>query len=248
MKREDMSATPIIDKLDEKEEQFIALTREIQTALRETLVTRAYVAIADAVGTVHFVESTSIFDQYLYFIKSYTHDNFSLLNIGDYSIPFGGVNLAFFKVSQKALIILYAPLGPVGQFLSFRNMAKKFAGRVDDLIGSIDYDRISSECAEPESPEPPAVPEEISVPLTEVMDLPLKKPQQQYTVRFPILKIKLTDKVKFPLNDMQVLQYCDGNYSIEEIVKKTKFPQLKVDMILRDYQKKNLVEIKRVVQ
>jgi hypothetical protein len=241
-----MSATPIIERLDEKEERFLALVREIQAALRETLVTRAYIAIADSVGTIHFVESTSTFDQYLYFIRSYSQDNFSLLQIGDYSIPFGGVNLAFFKASQKALIILYAPLGPVGQLLPFKNMVKKFADRVDDLIGNLDYARLPSECSDVESTESSPLPEEIPVQLTEVTELPQEKPQ--YTVRVPILKTKLTEKVKFPLNDMQVLQFCDGTHTIDDICKKTKFPQLKVDMIIRDYQKKNLLELKRVVQ
>jgi hypothetical protein len=241
-----MSATPIIERLDEKEERFLALVREIQTALRETLVTRAYIAIADSVGTVHFVESASIFDQYLYFIRSYAKDNFSLLKIGDYSIPFGGVNLAFFKASRKALIILYAPLGPVGQLLPFKNMVIKFADRVDYLIGSLDYDRLSSECSDPESPESIPTPQTMPPQTNEEPDSPPTKPQ--YTIRLPVLKIKLTDKVKFPLNDMQILQFCDGTHTIEDICKATKFPQLKVDLILRDYQKKNVIELKRVVQ
>lgn len=240
-----MSATPIIEKLDEKEERFLALVREIQTVLRETLVTRAYVAIADSVGTVHFVESTSIFDQYLYFIRSYSKDNFSLLKIGDYSIPFGGVNLAFFKVSPKALIILYAPLGPVGQLLPFKNMIDKFAKRVDDLIGTLDYNRFSAECSDFETPEAHPAPVEIPTPSPEISELPSNTPQ--YTIRVPLLKIKLTDKVKFPLNDMQILQFCDGTHTIEDICKATKFPRLKVDLILRDYQKKNVIELKRVV-
>lgn len=241
-----MSATPIIERLDEKEERFLALIKEIQTALRETLVTRAYVAITDSVGTIHFVESTSIFDQYLYFIRSYVRENFSLLNVGEYSIPFGGINLAFFKVSPKSLIVLFAPLGPVGQLLPFRNMVSKFAKRVDDLIGSLDYESLPSECSEFATPEPiPAPQEEPPQPIETPDPLPN---QPQYTVRVPILKVKLTEKVKFPLNDMQVLQFCDGAHTIEEICKRTKFPHLKVDMIIREYQKKNLLELKRVVQ
>lgn len=241
-----MSATPIIERLDEKEEQFLALTREILTTLRGTLVTRAYITIIDAVGTIHFVESTSIFDQYLYFIRSYARDNFFLLNVGDYSIPFGGVNLAFFKISKKALVVLYAPLGPSGQLLPFKNMMNKWANRVDELIGPLDYDLLPSECSDPESPESIPALQNMPPQTNEVPDLPLNKPQ--YTVRVPVLKTKLTEKVKFPLIDMQVLQFCDGTHTIEDICKKTNFPQLKVDLILRDYQKKNLIELKRVVQ
>lgn len=236
-----MSVTPIIDKLDEKEEQFIALSREIMTALREIIVTRTYLAIVDAMGTLHYVESSSIFDQYLYFIRSYTRDNFHLLNIGDYSLPFGGINLGFFKVSQKALVILYAPKGPAGQFLPFKNFMAKWANRVDQLIGDLDYDSISPEFQEivPESPLELQKPDQPS-------EMPLKK--EQYTIRLPILKIKLTEKEKFPLKDMQILQLCDGKHTIEDICKKTNSPQLKVDLTIREYQKKKLIELRRIVQ
>jgi hypothetical protein len=46
---------------------------------------------------------------------------------------------------------------------------------------------------------------------------------------------------------MQILQLCDGTHTIEDICKATKFSQLKVDLVLRDYQKKNVIELKRVV-
>ena len=237
-----MSATPIFETMSEKEEQYLALTKEIMTTLREAIVTRVYITIIDAIGTLHYVES-SVFDQYIYFIRGFTHDNFHILNIGDYSIPFGGINLAFFKISQKALIILYAPLGPVGQLLPFKNIMGKWAARIDELIGDIDYSSLPPEFQENESDLQQSSPE--SLPPTEIKPT-TKVPQ--YTIRLPLLKVKLTDKVKFPLKDMQVLQYCDGEHTIEDICKKTNYPQLKVDLIIRDYQKKNLIELKRVVQ
>jgi len=242
-----MSAVPIIEKIDEKEEQYHLLAKEMLIALRESIVTRVYIAIVDAMGTLHYIESP-VFDQYIFFIRGYTRDNFHLLKIGDYSIPFGGINLAFFKVSSKALIILYAPKGPAGQFIPFRHLMAKWANRIDELIGDIDYNSISPEFQEL-SPEAQLSPPELQKPLLEtdfLSEVPLQK--DQYTIRVPVLKIKLTEKEKFPLKDMLVLQLCDGNHTIEDICKKTQFPQLKVDLIIRDYQKKKLIELRRIVQ
>jgi len=242
-----MSAVPIIEKMDEKEEQYHNLVKEILITLREIIVTRVYIAIADAIGTLQYIESP-VFDQYIFFIRGYTRDNFHLMEVGDYSLPFGGINLAFFKVSSKALIILYAPLGPVGQFLSFKKFMGKWANRIDELIGDIDYSSFWPELQD-SSPEGLSSSPELQKSLTEIdssSELPLK--QDQYTIRVPVLKMKLTEKEKFPLKHMLVLQLCDGNHSVEDICKITQFPQLKVDLIIREYQKRKLIELRRIVQ
>jgi hypothetical protein len=67
--------------------------------------------------------------------------------------------------------------------------------------------------------------------------------QDFYTVRIPVLTKRFTGKEKFPLQDMKILQFCDGTHTIEAICQKTGFSSVKVDLILREYQKKNLIKI-----
>jgi len=42
---------------------------------------------------------------------------------------------------------------------------------------------------------------------------------------------------------MKILQYCDGNHTIEAICQETGFSSVKVDLTLREYQRKKLVKI-----
>jgi len=252
-----MSIAPVIDESDRKEAQFIALAKEILSTLREMMVTRIYLAIFDSKGDPQFIESTSIFSQYAYLMRSYIYDNFHLLNVGGYSLPFGGISLAFFKVSQKALIVLYAPQGPAGQLLSFTKVMFNWSHRIDELVGNSRYFSLTPEFQEQqfENQEYSAEYQE-SLPearggQSQILPAPLKADQipivpfteDFYTVRIPVLTKRLMRKDKFPLEDMKILQLCDGNHTIEAICQKTGFSSVKVDLTLRGYQKKKLIKI-----
>ncbi|MHA1357637.1 MAG: hypothetical protein ACTSRC_05975 [Candidatus Helarchaeota archaeon] len=211
--------------LHNHDEIFHPIVKEITSHLKSILVSRAYIAIIDAAGTIHYID-TPAFDEYIFFIQRYTKKNFHLLKIGNHSIPFGGVSLAFFKISLKALVILYMPKGPVGQLLVFKPIMAKWAEKLDELIGEIEVQ-------------------------SSTVDLctPIEQEMKQITTvkRVPLLVKPLPNKRKYSMDVATVLQYCDGTYSLEEICDETKFSRLKVDLILREYQKKKFIKILRVL-
>jgi len=59
---------------------------------------------------------------------------------------------------------------------------------------------------------------------------------------------EMTGKEKFKIDTAKVLELCDGTNSIEEIAEKTNLPKLKVDMIIKQFEKKGWIKISRVIQ
>ncbi len=223
--------------LEGKEELLERLVKNIRASYSKLFVTTAYIAIVDAVGTFHYLD-TRAFDEHLYFIQNYVKDNFTLMTVGDCTIPFGGISLAFFKVSPKAIIVLYAPKGPSGQLLGFKIKMHEWAEQIDELIGDLD--------TQPKTPSlQQSCPKDLeTVPTPSVP--PMEKKVDSIK-QVPLLIRPLSSKEKFPLEDTQVLQYCDGTSSIAEICALTNFPLLKVELIVRQYQKKNWLKILRTV-
>ncbi|MHA1652334.1 MAG: hypothetical protein ACTSYB_19285 [Candidatus Helarchaeota archaeon] len=215
--------------LQDKDQLFTIIAKEISTSLRRVLVSKVYIAIVDALGTIHYI--TPEFDEYLYFIQSFIKKSFHLLEVGDHSIPFGGVALAFFKISSKALVILYMPKGPSGQLLAFKPMMNTWAKKIDELIGDISTQTESTSTQQ------------------NTKNIPEKPIKMRFenVKRVPLLVKPLPEHKKFPLDTVTVLQYCDGTYSIEEICEETKFPRLKVELIIREYQKKKFLKIMRLI-
>ena len=248
-----MGISPLIDEyLETKEELWDRIITEIKKSIIKLFVTRVYMAIISEEGTVHYVDSPA-FDQYLYFIQDYILQNFKNLQVGDAAIPFGGISLAFFKVSPKAVIVLHSK-GPSGQLLAFKAVMLKWASRIDELIGNID--KIIPPPKPPDINEttPLPKPKLVEPPDTSKIELfeePEKKPvlkKRTGVYRIPILKKKLTGKEKFPLETIKFMQYCNGTSSIEEIAEKTNVPRLKVDIIIRELIKKGYVKLKRILR
>ncbi|HUX98937.1 MAG TPA: hypothetical protein VMV49_05250 [Candidatus Deferrimicrobium sp.] len=224
--------------LETKDELFEKLAREISASFSKVFVTRAYIAIIDAAGNFHYID-TPAFDEHLYFIQNYVTDNFQLMEIGDCNIPFGGVSLAFFKVTQKALIILYAPAGPSGMLISFKTRMYDFSERIDELIGEVEF-----EDSQDTVPEPP---DTTFDSMWEEAPRPTKK-EEAGVKRFPVLKKKLTGKEKFSLQVINFLQHCNGTNTLEDIARLTNVPHLKVDLMIRDLIKKGYLNLKRTLK
>jgi hypothetical protein len=214
------------------DDQFNQIAKEMSTALRKILVAKPYIAIVDASGTIHYID-TPAFDEFLFFIQGYVKKNFRLIGVGGHSIPFGGISLAFFKLSRKALVILFVQKGPVGQLLAFKPMMNKWTLKLDDLIGDIEITDV---------PEAPKV-----QPAREAPQEPAETNEFDHVKRVPLLVKPLPAKKKFPMEVVSVLQYCDGTHTMEEILERTKFPRLKVDLVLREYQKKKFIKIMRLL-
>ncbi len=84
-------------------------------------------------------------------------------------------------------------------------------------------------------PESVEIPTEISEPTT-------------LCKKIPYLPDMMALQKKYPLDDSKVIYLCNGKNSIEEIAEQTGFSLLKINEILKKYQKKKIINIKRVIK
>ncbi|MDD1779314.1 MAG: hypothetical protein LUQ65_14195 [Candidatus Helarchaeota archaeon] len=217
-----------------KKESFYDICREIEGIFGKIFAARPYIAIIDAQGNVMYTEPQ--LDPHLAYIQNFIKTNFSLLNVGDHSIPLGGVNLAFFKVSPKAVIAMFTQKGFTGQLLAFKSRMLEWSQKIDELIGEIVtpitpvYVHADGESEVLESVSPGSA---VTI-------------AQSYK-KIPVLLKPLDGKEKFPLEVANLLQFCDGKHSVEEICEKTSYPKVKVNQILMEYQKKKWLDIKKIL-
>jgi len=216
----------------DKIEDFYTIVKEIASVFGQLLISRPYFSIIDALGTIHYMDEP--FGAYSEFIQNFVVSNFHLLNVGDHSFPLGGVNLAFFKLSSKTMIVIHTQKGPSGQLLSFKSKILDWGPRFDKLIGEIAPVVPTIQISEFSGEAEPAIITETS-----------KDKAGLKTV--PFLVKNLTGKEKFPIEEAQILQYCDGKHALESICEETGYPRLKIDEIIRRYQKKKWIEIRRVI-
>jgi len=230
-----------------KPDTYEAIAKDILANIGKLLATRPYIAITDAKGTIQYTDAP--LEIYAKFIQSFVNDNFHLLQIGDHSLPLGGVNLAFFKMSSKSMVILYTVRGVTGQLLSFKARMPEFQARIDQLIGGLI--EIPTPIQEPHiySPLGPSVSADIRSTVSKTLNSTgaVASATKAGLKTVPFLMRKLTGKEKFPLEDAQILQFCDGTNGLEDICAKTGYNRLKVDEVIRDYQKKKWIELKRIV-
>jgi len=72
------------------------------------------------------------------------------------------------------------------------------------------------------------------------------KTLEKTTYRVPI-KIEGLENKKFSMIEAKVIHLIDGKNTIEDICEKTKLPRLKVDEIIKKYQKKGWIKLKRMI-
>ncbi|MFX0132715.1 MAG: zinc ribbon domain-containing protein [Candidatus Hodarchaeota archaeon] len=196
-----------------------AIANEIIEYMNKILSRTTYLGIFGENEKVYYMQGA--LKRYLPFLQSYIEENFNLLGIGDHSIPLSGVNLVFFKTSEHSIVVLHTREGPVGQLLAFKSRMFRFADRIEEEI---------------------------------IKELPVKKKSRPKThkvpavsaERIPVLTVPI-EKKKFPMDEASILHIIDGEKTITEICQKTKIPRLKVNEILKKYQKKGWVRLKRVI-
>jgi len=194
------------------------------------MFSRPYLAIIDAAGEFRYF--TDELADYKKYIIDFTTNNFNLLDVGDHSIPLGGIDLAFFKPEDNFLIIIHTKVGPIGQLLLFKNFMDRYAQRIKLLIGDVKSQS------------------KIKIHTLEKVEEKKPEPEQKGTGNIQLMPVtvkKFTGSEKFKLSTSEVLQLCDGSNSIEQICIKTSMPKLKVDGIIKDLEKKGYIKLKRVI-
>jgi len=198
------------------------IVEEIVNYMNKILAHPTYMGIFNNKGQAIFIDEA--LKEYYQFISSFINENFELLSVGDHSIPLSGLNLAFYKITNNAMIILHTKEGPVGQLLAFKSRMFDYAKKI----------------------------EEISTKFTDEMIKQIPRPRVKQVSkagsaeRIPVLKVDINKK-KFAMDEASVLHIIDGKKTITEICEEIKIPRLKVNEILKKYQKKGWLKLKRVI-
>ncbi len=230
-------STTIELSLKSKEEIY-QLSKEIVISFSEVLATRAYISIIDAQGNFLHID-TPAFDEYICFIQNYVRDNFQNLALGDCSIPFGGINLGFFKISEKVIVVIYLKQGPSAQLFSLKAKIREWASKLDEVMAKLAPKIATADMQDASCQAEESVP---FIPIARPV-----KPKRKDLKRVPLLIKPLTGKEKIPLEDVKILQYCDGTYSVDDICDETLYAILRVNMVIRKYEKKKWLKVLRVV-
>ena len=198
-----------------------------------------YIALLDKNAEVKFLDE-ALKDQENY-MKEYISSNFGLIAKGEYSLPFSGLLLGFFKISEEAVLVLYLEEGKIGNLLAFR-------GVIDSMIQKIDTSLIALQKTEEIedmaykilrlrklSEEDLAA----AVPVFEEMSDEGSIPSEYISLSqiFPQLDDKYSKK-KFSFKESLIIQFCDGAHSIEEISKKSGYSDYDVQDVILKYEKK----------
>jgi hypothetical protein len=210
---------------DEEHQKFYQIASQISAELGPALSTRPYVSIVDFSGNIKYMELE--LESYEEFIVNFAKTNFPLLQIGDHSMPISGTNLAFFKASRKALIVIYTKKGLIGQLLVFKTRMNKFAKLIDSLI-----------------PEEPTMQETIPFSTTSEPEVVAEaEPKEDRPKIIPRLLKKIGKKAKFPLNEVVILNYCDGKNTLEDIMREGNLKRAAIWEILDKYKKKGWISV-----
>lgn len=219
--------------MENESEDFYEIAKEIVNVFGKIFAARPYIAVLDALGNVRHIDEP-LSESHLNFVQDFVRKSCNLLKVGDYSFPLGGINLGFFKISEKAVIVLYTTKGFTGQLLAFKARMHDWSQKIDELIGEIDV-------------QAETIAEAVTPQAAETTEIKPPVETKKYFRDFPILIKDLTGKEKFPMEVAQVLNLCDGKHSIEDICMELEFNIIHVKDILAVHEKKKWIKIKRVL-
>ncbi len=210
---------------------FLNIAKEIEEYLGSIMGVRVYSAIVDRNGKIRFAREDFNENEMDVFVVNFVKNNFDMLEVGDHSFPISGKNFGFFKISDKSMVVLHTKKGPLGALLSFKNKMFSFADTIDDKLNDVMVQRKKGK-------------ERAGTATDSEQGVPKLLTQKKFA-KVPLLTKKLTGKEKFPINDVLVLNLCDGEHTIEEIIKKTRLARLAVENVIKNYEKKKYITLKR---
>ena len=210
-----------------EQDNFYNIINNIVSELGPILSTRPYIAIVDFQGQFRYTMPE--IEEFSPFITDFVKSNFTLLKIGDHSMPISGTNLAFFKISKKALIVIYIKKGLLGQLLFFKPQMLNYQLKIDALIPE-------------EPPEAPILAADLLGGQVPVAQVP-KEPATPKAQVIPVLLKKIGKKAKFPLQEVVILNYCNGKNCINTIMQESNIEKKELWEILDKYKKKGWLKI-----
>ncbi|NHI92361.1 MAG: hypothetical protein EAX96_07640 [Candidatus Lokiarchaeota archaeon] len=220
--------TPLNDAIEELKEKISRISPN-----------QPEIALLDKSADVKFIDP-GLKDQEKY-MKEYVGSNFSLIAKGEYSLPFSGLLLGFFKISEEAILVLFLEEGKIGNLLAFR-------GAIDSMIQKLDTSLIAlQKTLEIEDMAYKIIrlkeltDEELTklAPAYEEMTDDINQPSEYISLSqiCPLLDEKYSKK-KFSFKESLIIQFCDGEHSIDVISKKSGYSEYDVQDVVLKYEKK----------
>ena len=206
--------------------EFYDISREIASELGALLTVRPYCAIVNANGEICYIDSE--LEEYSDLIKDFLATTYPMLKVGDHSVPLSGINMIFFKISEKAMVILHTKKGALGQLLAFKPIMHKYIPRIDSNIGDI---------------KKPIEEEIEKAPVKEQVKVEVQKRKSKFV---PLLVKDLGD-TKIPIEHATILNLCNGENDVEYIMKESNKTRLYINQIIRQYQKQGFIKLKKAV-
>ena len=105
---------------------------ELKYKMTRISVTVPAIALVGKNSEIRYMDP-EILDQEKY-IKEYISSNFSLIAVGEYSLPFSGLLLGFFKISDEAVLVAFLPEGKIGNLLAFRGVIDSMVQKIDTSL------------------------------------------------------------------------------------------------------------------
>ena len=223
-----------------------SVVNELKDKMSKLFPMNTQVAVVDSIGEVKYIDP-ALESERLKYIKEYVTANFELIELNQYSLPLSGVLLGFFKISEKVMLILYAPTGKIGNLLAYRGIVDSFTAKIEETLDlmqeifemeTLAYDVIRLKKVK--AIQPTAGPA-IAIDTAEVATPVIPKVSSPSSI-FPKLDPKYSKK-KFAFKEGLCLQFADGKNSIEDISEKCNFSNQEVLEIIDKYQKKGWIEI-----
>ena len=200
---------------------YSQLARELSLDFGTSIHTKPYIGFFDYYGNILYMDKS--LDKYVQLASDFVNNNFKLMSVGDHSIPFSGANLVLFKITSKAVAIIYTLKGFTAQLLSFKNyipqIAPLFKFNLKDL------------------PEPDH--QEILIDVTD--DIKEEIDDKKFKV-YPVFTEKIGKKDKFSIEEMAVIQHCDGKNDLREVISKSKYDREIVFQLLEKFIDKKKIK------
>ena len=211
------------------EEALYQITKTIVSQIGPMLTSRPYMCIIDRTGKIYYIDE--IMEKYKEFMSNFVNKNFKFLRIGDHSIPISGLNMVFFKLSSKSIIVMFMKQGLVGQLLSFKGKMANYIGQIDENIKI-------------ELLEEPTIPSPEVEPIVEESKEEVIEKEEEEVLVIPKLIKKIGKKDKFPLKDIVILNQCkDGGKTVKQIAEESNIDSLTVWDVLEKYKRKKYIKI-----
>lgn len=243
------------------------ISKRVAQEMGGILGVRVYISVLDPQGRILITDSA--YDEELTnFLFNFVSKNYQFLDYGDHSFPISGKNLAIFRLSNSVLT-LFTLKGHLGQLLAFKSKIDKYDIMIKPHMAGVSPVTQTLAVEDAPAPDTPSLKDQVSGLLddlisektqtqtqtqsTEVQSTaaeaapaPAPRLSTKKVQRVPKLIRDLTSKDKFPIEEIQVLQACDGYRNFKEISEKTDIPQLRVEELVKKYTKKGLLKLKRI--